>query len=192
MKSKADKELEVIKERVLSCRKCQLYKGRNFPVIGQGSHRAKIMFIGEAPGKNEDLTGFPFCGRSGKVLDGLLNSAGISREDVYIANIIKCRPPLNRDPEEKEIKACSKYIEEQIDIINPEIISPLGRYSMKFVMEKFGLGDKVDVISKIHGKIFEGMGRKINPFYHPAVSVYNRNMKKDLENDFKVLKKYAD
>ncbi len=192
MATKADKELLKIKEEVLLCRKCSLYKNRKFPVIGQGNHKAKIMFIGEAPGKNEDLTGTPFCGRSGKVLDELLKSAGINRESVYVANIIKCRPPSNRDPEEREIKACSKYIERQIDIINPEIVSPLGRYSMRFVMEKFGLGDKVDVISKIHGKMFEGEGRKIVPFYHPAVSVYNPNMYNILKKDFQILKKYAD
>jgi uracil-DNA glycosylase len=184
--------LEEIKDEVLACKKCPLYKQRKIPVIGQGSHKARIMFIGEAPGKNEDLTGVPFCGRSGNVLNELLASVGISREDVYIANIIKCRPPLNRDPEEKEIRACSKYIERQIDLIKPKVISPLGRYSMKFVMEKFGLGDKVQAISKIHGTAFEKDGLAIIPFYHPAVSVYNPNMKAVLKKDFKILKKYAD
>lgn len=187
-----DKELSNIKEKVLLCKECPLYKGRKFPVIGMGNHKAKIMFIGEAPGKNEDLTGAPFCGRSGKILDELLKSIGLDRPSVYITNIIKCRPPMNRDPEEKEIKACSEYIERQIEIINPRIISTLGRYSMKFIMEKFGLEKEIDAISNIHGRLFESGDKRIVAFYHPAVAVYNQNMYDTLKKDFKMLKKYAD
>lgn len=190
--NRIDKELSAIKEKVLLCKKCSLYKKRKFPVIGQGDHKAKIMFIGEAPGKNEDLTGSPFCGRSGEVLNKLLNGIGMERKSVYIANVIKCRPPLNRDPEDKEIKACSGYIERQIEIINPNIIVTLGRYSMKFVMEKFGLEKDIDVISKVHGRVFESGNKRIAAFYHPAVSVYNPNMFKVLKKDFEILKRYAD
>lgn len=190
--NRIDKELSNIKEEVLLCKKCSLYKSRKFPVIGQGNHESKIMFIGEAPGKNEDLTGFPFCGRSGDVLNKLLSAVNIERESVYVCNIIKCRPPLNRDPEDKEIDTCSKYIERQIEIIDPKIIVTLGRYSMMFIMGKFGLEGKLDVISKIHGQVFESGDKKIVSFYHPAVSVYNPNMFKVLKKDFEILKKYAD
>lgn len=191
MQSKKEKEFEKISKDALSCKKCILYKKRTSPVIGQGSLKAKIMFIGEAPGAKEDTTGIPFCGRSGKFLDELLSSAKIDRQKVYICNIIKCRPPENRDPGEKEIKACSHFIEKQIEIISPNVICPLGRLSMKFVMEKFGLESEIDVIGKIHGKVFKGK-ETIIPFYHPAVALYNPKMRDVLKKDFKILKKYAD
>ncbi|MFA5207862.1 MAG: uracil-DNA glycosylase [Candidatus Paceibacterota bacterium] len=191
MQSKKEKEFERINKDALSCKKCILYKKRISPVIGQGSLKAKIMFIGEAPGAKEDATGIPFCGRSGKFLDELLSSAQIDRQKVYICNIIKCRPPENRDPGEKEIKACSHFIEKQIEVISPNVICPLGRLSMKFVMEKFGLESEIDVIGKIHGKVFKGK-ETIIPFYHPAVALYNPKMRDVLKKDFKILKKYAD
>ncbi|MFA5169228.1 MAG: uracil-DNA glycosylase [Candidatus Paceibacterota bacterium] len=191
MLTKKEKELRKLEKDVLVCKKCVLCKKRNAPVIGQGSFKAKIMFVGEAPGAKEDATGIPFCGRSGKFLDELLKSAKIDREKVYICNIIKCRPPQNRDPEEKEIKACSQYIKKQVEIISPKVICPLGRYSMAFIMEMFGFTEDIDVISKVHGKVFKGRNTVI-PFYHPAVAIYNPNMKKILKKDFKILKKYAD
>jgi len=191
MLGKKEKELKKLEKEVLVCKKCVLCKKRINPVIGQGSFKAKIMFVGEAPGAKEDATGVPFCGRSGKFLDELLKSAKIDREKVYICNIIKCRPPLNRDPEEKEIKACSQYIKKQVEIISPKVICPLGRYSMAFIMEMFGFIDDIDVISKVHGKVFKGKNTVI-PFYHPAVAIYNPNMKDVLKKDFKILKKYAD
>ncbi|MFZ2390385.1 MAG: uracil-DNA glycosylase [Minisyncoccales bacterium] len=191
MPSKKETEFERINQDALSCKKCILYKKRISPVIGQGSLKAKIMFIGEAPGAKEDATGIPFCGRSGKFLDELLLSAKIDRKKVYICNIIKCRPPENRDPGEKEIKACSHFIEKQIELISPNVICPLGRLSMKFIMDKFGFSDDVDVIGKIHGKVFKGK-ETIIPFYHPAVALYNPKMKDVLKKDFKILKKYAD
>jgi DNA polymerase len=191
MLTKKEKELKKLEKDVLVCKKCVLCKKRINPVIGQGSFKAKIMFVGEAPGAKEDATGIPFCGRSGKFLDELLKSAKIDREKVYICNIIKCRPPLNRDPKDKEIKACSDYIKKQIEIISPKVICPLGRYSMNFIMEMFGFSEDIDVISKVHGKIFKGKNTVI-PFYHPAVAIYNPNMKKVLKKDFKILKKYAD
>ena len=190
MISKKEKELKSLEKEILSCKKCVLYKKRNFPVIGQGSFKAKIMFVGEAPGAKEDATGIPFCGRSGKFLDELLKSAGIDREKVYICNIIKCRPPQNRDPEEKEIKACSRFIKKQIEILSPKVICPLGRHSMRFIMEMSGFFEDSEVIGKIHGKVFKGKNTVI-PFYHPAVALYNPNMKKVLKKDFKILKKYV-
>lgn len=192
MEETAESKLKAIKKEVLACKKCPLYKQRTYPVLGQGNPKAKIMFIGEAPGYWEDQKGQPFVGAAGKVLDELLSSARIKREDVYISNILKCRPPNNRDPKPEEIEACSSYLERQIKIIDPKIICPLGRYSMTFIMEKFGLKNEIQPISKIHGKVFELKNLfqdiKIIPLYHPAVATYNANMKGVLKTDFKVLK----
>jgi len=189
---KKDEELCKIKDEVINCKKCSLYKTRTFPVIGEGNHNAKIMFIGEGPGLSEDRTGRPFCGAAGKVLDELLNKIEIQREDVYISNLVKCRPPANRDPEKEEIKACSSYLNKQIQIIDPKVICPLGRYSMHFLMEKFGLKNQIQPISKIHGKVFKvkNLFKEIIiiPLYHPAVATYNPNMKEILKKDFKILK----
>jgi len=184
-------EFKILEKEISLCKKCPLFEKRNIPVVGQGSLKAKIMFVGEAPGAKEDESGIPFCGRSGKFLDELLILAGIDREKVYICNIVKCRPPENRDPEEEEIKACSCFIDKQIELISPNVICPLGRLSMKFIMEKFGFGDSLDVISKIHGKVFKGK-ETIIPFYHPAVALYNPKMKDVLKKDFEILKNYVD
>ena len=193
-------KLKKIKEEVLKCRKCGLYKERIknnfFPVIGEGNHNAKIIFCGEAPGLNEAKTGRPFCGQAGAVLDNLLNYINLKREDVYICNVLKCRPPGNRDPKEEEIRACSPYLSSQIDIINPKIICPLGRYSMRFIFEKYNIKEN-RTISKIHGKVYQVQVKtlkgsasfiKIIPLYHPAVAVYNPNMIEILKKDFEVLK----
>lgn len=188
------KELKRIKDEVLNCKICSLYRYRvenNFhPVIGEGNHQAQIMFIGEAPGLSEAKTGRPFCGEAGKVLDKLLESTGIKREEVYISNILKCRPPGNRDPKTEEIKACTPYLERQIKIIKPKVICTLGNYSAVYILERYGLKDKIQGISKIHGKIFSLDDIKIIPLYHPAVVTYNANMKEILKKDFKVLEKF--
>jgi len=188
--------LRKICDEVLNLRDSPLYKERVknkvFPVIGEGSHYAKIMFIGEAPGKNEAKTGRPFCGAAGKILDELLESAKIKREDVYITNIVKDRPPFNRDPLPNEIKAYGPFLDRQIEIIQPKVIATLGRFSMKYIMEKFGLADMLQPISKMHGKTFKtktGYGEIfIVPLYHPAVAIYNNSTKDTLKEDFKVLK----
>jgi len=189
-----EQKLKKIKEEVISCRKCSLYKTRTCPVIGEGNHQTKIVFVGEGPGASEDRTGYPFCGAAGKILDELLNAVEIKREEVYICNILKCRPPGNRDPQKEEIEACVPYLEKQIEIIKPEVVCPLGRFAMEFLMEKFGLKDQIQGISKIHGKAFESRSlfQKITliPFYHPAVATYNANMKEVLKKDFQVLEKF--
>jgi len=191
---KNSKNLKAIKEDILNCDKCSLRKLREdnnyFPVIGQGSHNAEIIFIGEAPGLNEAKTGVPFCGASGRILDELLEDIGIKRKDVYVTNILKDRPPNNRDPKADEIEACIPYLKKQIKIIKPKVICTLGRYSMEVIMQQFGLTDKLDSISKIHGQVFDYDEIKIIPLYHPAVAVYNANMKETLKTDFQILKKY--
>ncbi len=189
--------LKQIEDEVLDLKKSPLYKYRiennYFPVIGEGSYDAKIMFVGEAPGRNEAKTGRPFCGIAGKVLDELLTHVGIKRESVYITNIVKDRPQENRDPTDEEIKIYGPFLDKQIEIINPKVICALGRYSMGYIMQKFGLGDKVDVISKMHGKSFNAITTygniKIVCLYHPCVAVYNPNRKDELKKDFEVFKK---
>ncbi|MFH0805565.1 MAG: uracil-DNA glycosylase [Patescibacteria group bacterium] len=192
--SKKDELLKKIKDEVIGCKKCSLSKTRTLPVIGQGDHKAKIMFIGEAPGANEDKTGVPFCGQSGNILTELLNSIGLQRENVYICNILKCRPPENRNPQADEIKACISYLERQIEIIKPKIIGALGNYAVSHILKKYNLDDQIQGISKMRGKIFKvkvSFGEiKIIPLYHPAVAAYNANMKDVLKEDFKILKKY--
>lgn len=182
--------MEKIKEDVLACKKCSLYKERNIPVIGQGNHNAKIIFIGEAPGAKEDASGVPFCGRSGDFLNELLDHIGLKREDVYITNIVKCRPPKNRDPKDSEIECCKNYIERQIESINPKVICSLGRHSMNFIMNNLGIENK-DTISNLHGKVFETKYIFI-PLYHPAVAIYNSSKKGELKKDFEIIKKYVD
>jgi len=191
--------LKKIKDKIFNLKKSPLYEYRTenkfFPVIGEGSHNAEIMFIGEAPGKNEAKTGRPFCGASGKILDELLNSARILRKDVYITNIVKDRPPMNRDPLPEEIKIYGPFLDSQIEIIQPKTIATLGRYAMGYIMVKFGLDKQLKTISLMHGKIFiaETNYGKINivPLYHPAVAVYNIHFKDTLKKDFQILRNFV-
>ena len=187
-------QLDKIKNKLLNFRKSPLYKYRVendfLPVLGEGSCDAKIMFIGEAPGKKEAQTGKPFCGASGKMLDSLLESAGISREDVYITNIVKDRPQDNRDPSKKEIELYSSFLDEQIEIIQPKIITTLGRFSMGYIMKRYGLEKEIEPISKAHGKSYQtkfSYGKvKIIPLYHPAAALYNGGLRETLKKDFKI------
>jgi|SRR3989338_1348118 len=191
-------QLRKIKDEVLAIKVSPLYKERVknnvFPVIGEGNHYAKIMFVGEAPGKNEAATGRPFVGVAGKFLDQLLSSAEIKREDVYITNIVKDRPPFNRDPLPNEIGIYAPFLDRQINIIQPKLIATLGRFSMDYIMRRFKLEKELKTISQLHGKTFEAEASygkiEIVPLYHPAVSIYNNNMKEILIKDFKVLKDF--
>ena len=178
--------------RVLNLTTSPLYEYRKenhyFPVIGEGSHNAKIMFIGEAPGLNEAKTGRPFCGSAGKILDELLENAGIKREDIYIGNILKDRPQQNRDPLPDEVKIYGPFLDRQINIIQPKVIATLGRYSMDYIMRKFGLESELLPIGQMHGKVFEAKAKygdvKIAVLYHPAVAIYNNKTKDTLKEDF--------
>lgn len=185
-------ELDKIEENAKKCTKCELSKTRNNVVFGEGNKNADILIIGEAPGFNEDREGRPFVGKAGKFLDELFESAGIKRSDVYIANILKCRPPKNRNPTSEEIKKCTPYLDKQIELLNPTVICTLGNFSTKYILEKFGLEKEIQGISKLHGKVLrintiKGL-IKIIPVYHPAVAVYNANMKDILTKDFKIVK----
>lgn len=191
-------EMSKIKDEVLNLTASPLYnervKNNVFPVIGEGSHFAKIMFIGEAPGRNEAKTGRPFCGAAGKILDTLLQSIGLPREDVYITNIVKDRPPFNRDPLPEEIIAYGPFLDRQVEIIQPKVIATLGRYSMNYIMKKFDLELEIEPISKAHGKMYRAKALygeiTIVPLYHPAVAIYNNSTLDTLKKDFEILKDF--
>ncbi|MEK7176721.1 MAG: uracil-DNA glycosylase [Patescibacteria group bacterium] len=194
----SDKEeaLRKIKDEVVELTASPLYaeriKNKYFPVIGEGNHSAEIMFIGEAPGENEAKTGRPFCGRAGKVLDDLLSSINVERKNVYVTNIVKDRPPKNRDPLPEEISLYAPFLDRQVEAIEPKVIATLGRFSMQYVMSRYGLEFELSSISAIHGKVFEtelkGKKIKVVPLYHPAAAIYNQHLLSTLKEDFKVLK----
>ncbi len=191
-------KMKEIRDKILALKESPLYQYRvdnkYFPVVGEGSHVAHIMFVGEAPGKNEAETARPFCGRSGKVLDEMLESVHLNRSDVYITNIVKDRPPENRDPTEDEIRLYAPFLDQQILIIEPRVIATLGRFSMVYIMEKLGLHDQIGVIGDLHGKEFVAKtdygSVTIIPLYHPAVALYQGSNKETILKDFQILKKY--
>ncbi len=164
------------------------------PVVGEGNIHASIMFIGEAPGEREAKTGRPFVGASGRFLDELLQSAGIRREDVYITNIVKDRPPENRDPIQEEIRLYAPFLLKQINIIRPRVVATLGRFAMDFILDQFGLPEKGKKIGELHGKLLDAEAPyghlSIIPLYHPAVALYNQSQRETLKEDFQVLKQF--
>lgn len=183
-------KINELNRKISECINCNLYKTKNNYVIGNGSINSKIVFIGEAPGFNEDISGKPFVGKAGKILDDLLLYIGLKRENVYITNILKCRPPNNRNPTTDEINICTKYLDDELSIIKPKLIITLGNFSSKFIFNKYKL--KFNKISDVHGKIFSLDLNKsnlyISPQYHPAFAVYNPNNIKIIKNDFKNIK----
>lgn len=172
--------LDAIAEQIRQCQACPLHSARTRTVPGSGRVDAEIMFIGEAPGYHEDQQGLPFVGASGKYLGELLGQIGLGRGDVFITNVVKCRPPGNRDPQPVEINTCvPTYLEKQIEIINPKIIATLGRFSMSLFFPKNAR------ISKIHGQPRRADGRIYYPLYHPAAVLRNPNLRSVMEADFK-------
>jgi uracil-DNA glycosylase len=186
-----------LKEIEDKCRiaKLPLKEGSTNLVFGKGNANAKILFVGEAPGRNEDLEGFPFVGAAGKNLDKLLSKVGLSLQDVYIANILKYRPPENRGPSSEEIKAHTPWLIEQIKAIKPEVICSLGNYATKFFLAdgKVEGMDKQIGITQIHGKVkmidFEGLKIKLIPLFHPAAIIYNQKLVVEWEKDMEIVKK---
>lgn len=171
-------ELLELYEQIRTCTKCDLANGRTNAVPGEGPADAEIMFIGEAPGFHEDREGRPFVGAAGKYLDELLASIGMQREQVYICNVIKCRPPQNRDPLPEEMEACRPYLDRQIELINPRVILTISRFAMaRWFPDK--------KISEIHGKPKRIGNRVIVPMYHPAAALHQPSLKRVLEEDFK-------
>ncbi len=173
--------LEDIQAQVAECRKCPLCQGRTNVVFGDGSACARVMIVGEAPGKNEDLQGKPFVGAAGKYLDELLAIAGLAREDVFIANVLKCRPPGNRNPQVEEINACADFLREQTRSIMPEYIVTLGNFSTKFIL-KTERG-----ITSMRGQLHRTGKFKVFPVFHPAAALYDSSKKVVLEDDFVTL-----
>ena len=181
------RELERISAEVRICTKCDLYRERKIAVPGEGPADAKVMFIGEGPGAQEDLTGRPFVGSAGKLLTELLALIGLDRSSVFITNIVKCRPPNNRPPRKTEIETCaSLYLQAQIRLINPKIIVPLGTPAIKTLM-----GDNYSATS-VHGKVFRKDDRLFLPLYHPAAALYDVRLKTTMFEDVKMLKELLD
>ena len=199
--------MKEIRDEILNLNESPLYSYRTehkyFPVIGEGNHDAKIMFIGEAPGENEAKTARPFCGASGRILDELLASIGLKRLDAYVTNIVKDRPPENRDPTASEIALYAPFLRRQIEIIRPTVIATLGRFSMTYILEMFDCEEASLPISKLHGRLVKVKKdddlrvaseennlpvKYILPLYHPAVALYNPNQKKTLLADFQMVK----
>ncbi|MEW5946781.1 MAG: uracil-DNA glycosylase [bacterium] len=172
-----------LEQQVNVCVKCELSKSRTNAVFGEGAEDARIMFIGEGPGQEEDVQGRPFVGRAGKLLTQMLEEIGIRREDVYITNIVKCRPPGNRDPLPKESLACRDYLMAQIAYVEPEIVCALGRVALQAL-----LGQDVS-ISSIHGQGQRWKGMLFVPIYHPAAGLRSASMMKGVRDDFAKLKK---
>ena len=173
--------LDELRVQVESCRRCPLCDGRTQTVFGVGNPHARVMFIGEAPGKNEDLQGEPFVGAAGHYLNELLGCAGLRREDAFIANVLKCRPPGNRDPRPEEIQTCTPFLREQTRTIDPEVLVTLGKFSTQFVL-KTQVG-----ITRLHGRVQRAGKFLVFPIFHPAAALYDGAKREALENDFVTL-----
>lgn len=172
--------LEEIAREVKACTKCALHKGRTNAVPGEGNPRTEILFIGEGPGSNEDKLGRPFVGDAGKVLEEMLSNIGLKREDIFITNVVKCRPPNNRDPLDEEVGVCtSNYLFDQIKLIKPKLIATLGRHSMRLFFPQ------IKSISEVHGKAYKKAGQVYLILYHPAAAIYQQSLKQTMIDDFK-------
>lgn len=178
-------EVEELYAEVRGCQRCALARTRTLAVPGEGPLDAEVMFIGEAPGVNEDRQGRPFVGQAGAFLEELLAEAGLTRPEVYICNVLKCRPPGNRDPLPTEIEACGDYLSAQIRLIDPLLIVTLGRYSMSRFFPN-------QAISRIHGKPREANGRFLVPMYHPAAALHQQRLRDVIIDDFRTLPELLD
>ena len=182
--------LDAVASEVMVCVKCDLWKGRKKAVPGVGNPASRVLFIGEAPGQAEDLKGEPFVGAAGKFLDTLLSEIGFSRADVFITNVVKCRPPRNREPKPDEIETCTPYLKRQIGIIQPRFIVTLGNHSTAYVLSKARL--PFQSITQARGNVYEtsilGLKVAVFPTFHPAAALYSARYKKQLEEDFQRMK----
>lgn len=178
-----EEQLKELRALMGDCKRCKLASGRTNLVFGVGNPNAELMFAGEGPGHDEDKQGYPFVGRAGKLLDKIIEAMGLTRKDVYIGNVIKCRPPNNRNPEPDEIEACMPFLKRQIEIIAPKIIVCLGTFAAQSLLRTD------EKISRLRGKIHEIDGIKIIPTYHPAFLLRNPEMKKPVWEDMKLVMK---
>tara|TARA_B100000508_G_scaffold60333_1_gene47142 strand:- start:181417 stop:182019 length:603 start_codon:yes stop_codon:yes gene_type:complete len=192
-------KLEEIRKELIKAKKAPLYSYRKennyLPVPGEGRTNAKIVMVGEAPGKNEAETGRPFCGQTGKILDELFESINLDRESVFVTSVVKDRPQKNRDPTKEEIAWYAPYLDRQIEIIAPKVVVALGRFAMEYLFDRYGVDIEKKTISELHGSVFEGkVGAqriKIVALYHPSASIYNQKLKSVIKEDFKVLKQFV-
>lgn len=182
-KSSKKAALEKIAKDVTACRNCSLYKTRTHPVLSDGSPQARLVFVGEAPGRDEDLSGVPFVGRAGQLLTKMIVAMGFRREDVYICNVLKDRPPGNRTPQPEEMEACLPFLERQLEIVHPEVICVMGAVAAKAL-----LGPDLS-IGKIRGQVMEYKGFTVVPTFHPAYLLRNPSAKKFVWEDLKKIKK---
>ncbi|MFQ5511533.1 MAG: uracil-DNA glycosylase [Candidatus Krumholzibacteriia bacterium] len=176
------KQLAEIEDEVRKCVKCRLHEGRTNAVFGVGTPRTRVLFIGEGPGRDEDLKGEPFVGRSGQLLTKIIQAIDLERKDVYITNIVKCRPPDNRDPQEDEVRCCEQYLMRQIDLIRPRVICALGRVAAHWLL------DTKASLSALRESDNEYRGIQVIVTYHPAALLRNPHLKKDAWEDFKQLR----
>lgn len=175
--------LDSLKKEALSCTKCELFKTRIRVVFGAGNPKAKLMFIGEAPGREEDRQGIPFVGRAGQLLTKIIESIGLKRKDVYIANVLKCRPPDNRNPLPTEILTCEGYLVKQIELIRPRVICGLGKFAAQTLLRS------QEPITKLRGKCYDYRGTKLIPTFHPAYLLRNPQDKRLVWDDMKKIRK---
>jgi uracil-DNA glycosylase len=184
--TESDDRLGRVSNEVLVCSKCRLAQDRKHAVPGEGSESTKVMFVGEAPGEQEDLQGRPFVGAAGKLLTDLLNSVDLRREDVYITNTVKCRPPNNRPPRKDESAACRAYLDRQVTFIHPSVICPMGNSAIHALLDS----DKS--VTAVHGIPFEIQSVTYFPMYHPAAALYMNSLRKVMEEDFRKLRALLD
>jgi uracil-DNA glycosylase len=176
--------LAAIRADIGDCTRCKLHTlGRTQVVFGVGNPEADLMFVGEAPGRDEDQQGFPFVGRAGQLLTKIIEAIALKREDVYIANVIKCRPPENRNPEPDEVETCEPFLFRQIDVIKPKVIVALGKFGAQTLLRT------LDPISRLRGRVFEYRGAKLIPTFHPAYLLRNPSSKREVWEDMKLVRK---
>jgi DNA polymerase len=176
--------LALVRADIGDCTRCKLHAlGRSQIVFGVGNPQADLMFVGEAPGADEDIQGVPFVGRAGQLLTKIIEAIGLKREDVYIANVIKCRPPQNRNPEPDEVETCEPFLFQQIDIIKPKVIVALGKFGAQTLLRT------LDPISRLRGRVFEYRGAKLIPTFHPAYLLRNPSSKREVWEDMKLVRK---
>jgi uracil-DNA glycosylase family 4 len=182
-KSSAEALLAIKSDIGPDCSRCKLHAlGRRQVVFGVGNPDAELMFVGEAPGADEDIKGVPFVGRAGQLLTKIIEAIGLQREDVYIANVIKCRPPQNRNPEQDEVDTCEPFLFQQIDVIKPTVIVALGTFAARALLRT------LDPISRLRGRVFEYRGAKLIPTFHPAYLLRNPSSKREVWEDMKLVR----